>query len=196
MADAPTTVIADAPDGTKQITMLAGDVRRSFSVLAHRLKDRIVAVAIAEFGMSTPDAEAHAATAVDTHESGADKPVDLQPAVDAANRRADNLDVQLTGAKSALLKAQSDLRLAESDKADLQRELDDAKAENAKLAAEVESLKAPPPAPAPDATPAPGGGMSTPAGGTPSAETAPAQTETGVAADTATTGGEQGKTGG
>lgn len=192
MADTPKTVIADSEDGTKQVTMLLGGLRRSFGVLASRLKDRIVAVAISEFGMAAADAASHADEVVDAHLSGNDKPEDLRPELELATRRAADFNARLTKATTDLLKAQSDLRKSQSDlqasekeNADLQRQLAAARHENEVLTAEAEAKNTPP---------EPGGGVSTPAGETPPAKTPAPQTDTGVAAEPATAGGEQGKT--
>lgn len=144
----PNVVWYVAPDGTCMVFMHAGDIVRTASAPnVDQAQRTIVSVAIDAFGMDQASASQLAEKSNADRLSAIDIPKILSDHVTLLQEQMADHDRQLTEATAATMKVKSDLSLAQSENAELKKELTAAKA----------ALELPPPPPAPIPVPAPAG---------------------------------------
>jgi peptidoglycan hydrolase CwlO-like protein len=127
------------PTGACMIFMHAGNiVRSSAAANVHVAQRTIASVAISEFDMPQPEAEALAERSVQAQTAAVALPKTLSDHVTLLQEQMADHDAQLTQVTAEKLKAESDLRLAQSDIATLTKANETLTAElaAAKVAAE------------------------------------------------------------
>ena len=157
------------PTGACMIFMHAGNiVRSSAAANVHVAQRTIASVAISEFDMPQPEAEALAERSVQAQTAAVALPKTLSDHVTLLQEQMADHDAQLTQVTAEKLKAESDLALAQSDLADRDRTI-------AQLKEQIAALTPPPP----DTGASNGGETSTDAsaavGTKPEGQTPPAQ---------------------
>ena len=133
----PFVTTAPAPGAdTTLVHVRLGDLVRHFEVATERLKDRLVAVLVSEFGMAQPDAHTHADVEL------AAQPGRRDAGTGQAEKAADydRLAAAHGDAQQLIAALQDELRTAQNAAMAAQDERDRTQAENDALRAEVEKL--------------------------------------------------------
>lgn len=216
MMDIPLVTFQALSDQPNMVFVHQGEKVRRFSASDDdQIRNTLRNVFIAEFGIPQEEAIQAAADVVEQLQAKVAQEAAVLAEMEDTRR-------ELTAETERRIKAESDLSLAQGDIANLTKRFEaltyerddlmgqiknalakeDARTQNSELsdssaspavgAKEVDQSASQ----QTDTTPEPGGGVSTPAGETPPAETDPPQTKSGAAPIEAVTGGTEGKTDG
>lgn len=147
MAQLPAVSVAATSGAESHVVRVSlGDRIRTFEVAAGRLKNRLVAVLIAEFGMAQPDAHAHAEQVLADAQTGAGvESIRAEKAADYERMAAElgRTQAALAKATNDLVQAHADLGAVQTQLAEAEAEMDRLRTQAAELQAQVEHLTAP-----------------------------------------------------